>query len=130
MKANELRIGNMIYFPYLIENVLYEADTITGLYQNSITVKSRPYTALTYDSIKPLKITKELLNRFGIEEYDRMGDIKFLAFRNPELFDFNFMLCDGVLKVSFYQLDWKRAFEIKYIHQLQNLYFALTGQEL
>ena len=34
---------------------------------------------------------------------------------------------DGTLKECFYKNGY---FIIKYVHQLQNLYFALTGEEL
>jgi hypothetical protein len=117
MKANELRIGNLLSAHWKNEpfkvtgEIIYEVENYEHEYN-------------------PIPLTEEWLEKFGLEVYDVMGGNIFLAFRQIEPYDFNFMLCDGALKVSFYRLNWDRSFEIKHVHQFQNLYFALTGEEL
>ena len=59
------------------------------------------------EQYEPIPLTEECLLRFGFES------------KNPVLFTNS----DGD---SFYLDDTK----IKHVHQLQNLYFALTGEEL
>lgn len=125
MKANELRIGNYV------QRIGYPLK-VTGIKGGDVWVDGNAVELeyYVYDGINPIPITEEWLVKFGFEVYDVMGDNIFLAFRQIEPFNFNFMLCGVVLKVSFYRLDWEKSFECKYVHQLQNLYFALTGEEL
>lgn len=107
MKSNELRIGNLVSK----EGLVYEADFITiRMAQN----------------YKPIPLTEELLLKFGFEEYGDIHD--------------NFMYKDWIwYSLNEKCLDIRRGeshpwtlipLSIKYVHQLQNLYFALTGEEL
>ncbi len=119
MKANELRIGN-----YFIRNG--EIDTVYEL-------DSEPHddhpriNYLGCNSAKPIPLTEEWLIKFG------WGKGKY----DTEYYD-NVSLKQGVL---FYNIDAKilcvetnsdviEISTIKYVHQLQNLYFVLTGTEL
>lgn len=68
--------------------------------------------------IRPIPLTEEWLLKFGFEKsgdhYNKwVDDVRAFILLN------DFTLCDIDLKV-----------EIKYVHQLQNLYFALTGKEI
>jgi len=82
---------------------------------------------------KPILLTEEWLFSFGFEIYAESVIMK--AFKigfNEITQDYLFDLCwikdlDGKDKHPFYK---NGRFEIKYIHQLQNLYFALTNEEL
>lgn len=114
MKANELRIGNYYY-----EGVnILKVKTIThydglGSFVNHID---------TLDTdIHPIQLTEEWLLKFGFE-HSRVG-----------LFGNNYIL-NGVsiqLKgLGVYMFVHHARCEIQYVHQLQNLYFALTGEEL
>lgn len=119
MIASELRIGNFI-----------GSTKIDGGFIVGKISKSKINGHLTFDVIEPIPISIVWLNRFDIQVYDIMGGNIFLAFREIWSYDINFMLVDDVLKVSLYGADWKKAVQIKYVHQLQNLFFALMGEEL
>jgi len=110
MKANELRIGNLYYFFNGTNNILSEVESVNSCQIDGIVD--------TDSRIKPVPLTEEWLLKFGFTENDINGDsIKFqkLPF---ELVSGN----DGIY------YDYK--LKVEYVHQLQNLVHALTGQEL
>ena len=113
MEANELRIGNLVEYLGEFKEVL-GMDEETVFLKNTVSVNY-----LDLDEISPILLTKEWLLNFG---FDKIG----------VNFDFkNFVLWGNCLdsKVSFRLLDNEKI-EIKHVHQLQNLYFALTNNEL
>jgi hypothetical protein len=109
MKPNELRIGNYIYLSDK-EKVweILDGHEIDECYEN-------PYT-------KSIYLTEEWLLKLGFQSnpYQDRYEKGVLHIE-----------CDktkGYLQLWCEQLP--QAIFIKYVHQLQNLYFALTGQEL
>jgi hypothetical protein len=108
MTANELRIGNLVLDG---KNRIVEVDSITELGINiehdSLTLFFEPFNPFgdedNNDVIKPIPLTEEWLLKFGFE-------------------------CVYTLDRSFQHLDCE--YDLEYVHQLQNLYFALTGEEL
>lgn len=114
MKAKELRIGN-----YYIENnqvCRVEHYDISSAYFNP-------------DMYKPIPLTEEWLLKFGfVWELDKSYSLTINE--NNGLFiwvDLNTLHPIAELIDS---SDRVVANHIEYIHQLQNLYFALTGEEL
>lgn len=104
MKANELRIGNLVYDNERIYQI-YSGTEIGNKHNDN--------------NFKPIPLTEEWLVKFGIgvEKGDKIKHIK-------GMYGIHFEM----KKSSFHILpDIKH---IKYVHQLQNLYFALTGEEL
>ena len=102
MKANELRIGN-----YYIENnqvCRVEHYDISSAYFNP-------------DMYKPIPLTEGWLLKFGFEKKIGWDDLIYHVKNNVDLYEF----------LSGYEYY---DFHIKHVHQLQNLYFALTGEEL
>jgi hypothetical protein len=118
MKASELRIENLIYNKQ--GNIVY--------------VNTNHLTLLSYgieNEFQPIPLTEEWLLKFGFA-FRKMGaggavftrhnghwykdDIPYFAGSNGKHFDIFLQFGDGV--------------EIQYVHQFQNLYFALTGEEL
>ena len=118
MKAEELRIGNLF-----IEENSNEIIKVIELTTKNIT--------FTGDfkgkwQAKPIEITHEWLLRFGFEILtDSKKGFKSTSYSYRKgiyiCIGFNY----GVVTFDFWQGNEK-----KYIHELQNLYFALTGQEL
>jgi uncharacterized protein YmfQ (DUF2313 family) len=116
MTAKEFRIGNLIQWlsTGTIETVM---DIVT--YKGRV---DRINNVSIHDCM-PIPLTEEWLLKFGFERiYDcktcyklEFDDIRTLEFLNTELF------C--------YLNDYKVS-HLKFVHQLQNLYFALTGNEL
>lgn len=114
MKANELRIGNWVEQPN-------DGVTRVTAILNDLQIKTE--TGYIDKYCRPIPLTEEWLLKFGFEKADEIYFIEFDVYSmtikeyekgkyilNPET-HFNYV-------------------DIEYVHQLQNLYFALTGQEL
>jgi hypothetical protein len=109
MKAEELRIGNWIK---------YEGNEIQLTKQK---FKLSVFTLGLDELHEPIPLTKEWLIRFGFE-YNYSFDLY-----SKSGFDIQ-LLENGI---EFYIGEYGSYFTwIECIHSLQNLYFALTGQEL
>lgn len=136
MKANELRIGNYVNVPRK-EQSPFRVDYFDNVkvYQDNGTYECTPIGEipmhpLTWDlaDIEGIPLTPEILEKCGFEE-EITQDIMYhhhSGFFFFELWDKENRRSNG------YWLKFLNKFdlEIKYLHQLQNLYFAISGQEL
>lgn len=127
IKANELRIGNCV-------NIGYDT-TILRLMENSCFVNTPfgtlPQLSQRYDEVRPIPLTPELLENCGF--MDVSDNKNGLAFRiNINNCDeFCYYLEDEYLRWQTQGSGFTRPLKhLKFLHQLQNLYFALTGEEL
>jgi hypothetical protein len=115
MKANELRIGNFIKFSE--DGTIFTVDSIE---EKGLVVQNEQETAwIELEEFEPIHLNEEWLLKFGFiksSDNNYYKDGKFTIYNRFK----NFGLIGGLL-------SWK---EFKYAHQLQNLYFALTGEEL
>jgi hypothetical protein len=111
MKASEFRIGNWIYIPQTKTN-----EQIGSIEENGrFTTKNYKSSYSSIECLEPIPLTEEWLLKFGFKN-NRLG-----------LFDCIKVVEDIGFHISFIQRHLK---EVQYVHQLQNLYFALTGEEL
>lgn len=134
MEANELRIGNCLNFPCdsNIEEFSWFVSDIKYLNYDYDT-KQCFVNDTPLDETKPISLTEEWLVRFGFlkkETNNEYGWYKNCLNRqlcwchsNFISIEFNIGQCDEFTNTL---LD----IECKHVHQLQNLYFALTGEEL
>lgn len=108
MKSTELRIGNYV-------NTLDGILKVDGIGDYVLIEKY----AYSFSDIKPIPLTEEILLKCGfvkgLNEYNIM---RFNIFKPVDYV--GYLFCEGNLVLR----------EIKYLHTLQNLYFALTNQEL
>jgi len=129
MKASIPRLGNYVL---AIDNVFGEVFGIDGM---EITMLNYPYTDIIpftqpVDVLKGIPRNEGWLAKFGfdksIRKLDRNGgeywsDIGLVLVNddvdNPEW---------GYL----FTMNGESLIVVKYVHQLQNLYFALSGEEL
>jgi len=121
MKAEELRLGNLVsnMNPRHNDSIL----TIESIGDNhEVNVFYRKYLL---SELEPIPLTEEWLLKFGFEFHTNANcqnfyyaKDAFICIRADEDFEW-FRYYNG----DFYH-------ELKYVHQLQNLYFALTGEEL
>ena len=103
MKATELRIGNYVTKD---DNQIYVTDFITINMAHNY---------------KPSPLTEEWPLKFRFKRLSHSND--YLKG------DFKIDL-KGYFFIYIKDIGWILLCQVKYIHKLQNLYFALTGQEL
>jgi hypothetical protein len=109
LKANELRIGNWHWG---------DGNPIQITAKDILDLSDDPQD----DFYQPIPLTEEWLLKFGFEKNKNnrfvllTGDVDILFTE-----DLDGWVCDGInFSVNC----------LSYVHQLQNLYFALTGEEL
>tara|TARA_R110000772_G_scaffold268686_3_gene397514 strand:+ start:2835 stop:3251 length:417 start_codon:yes stop_codon:yes gene_type:complete len=132
IQSKELRIGNLVLDRggklILIDHWEYEDKVSTKRKEDS-----HPLTEFV-DYLTPIPLTEEWLLKFGFENI-RGNFFKSKIYGNDEyiLIDLN-QDCDNVYLKQINTDGENDAIllhnEIKYVHQLQNLYFALTNVEL
>lgn len=111
MKSTELRIGNLIQSAH---GSIVIVETISPM-----TVGMIPSNSAAYDCISPIPLTEEWLARFGFE-YERSLSLYMFEHMGFKEGDLNTLLL-------FYG---EGTVNCQYVHQLQNIVFALTGEEL
>lgn len=135
ISANELRIGNW----FKNGNNFYQSTGVLklGSYYKSITGHGDIFAY--YEALEPIPLTEKILLKCGFEkiltfnEWRRNKILKHEHFNFPlyehekinmylyPFFGGNFLFYNGcTMNVS----------HMPYLHQLQNLYYALTGKEL
>jgi len=128
MDAKELRIGNYVYFPFTKEVVKIlgiNAHEINGKIENSISfMNGLNLYCEKLEKLKAIELTDEFLEKLGFKNvFDNEFNTSF-SFNNVE-----YHIPKHQLNTNF--VFFKRlSFKTKNVHELQNLYFALTGEEL
>lgn len=111
IKANELRLGNWVD--------LFDSETGHNFVQAT-------YSLLNAENfIDPIPLTPEILERCGFN-FDEVQ-------MNIPGHDYEFVFDKDGLKYGYHGEDGfirETRQPMLYLHQLQNLYFALTGEEL
>ena len=122
MKANELRLKNLILHDGVAKEVIALAD-------EDIVVKD---FAGKPDSFEPIELTEEWLVKFGFrpESTWNKDEMSFnISLNNKNAISINPYDCSFCVGANEWT-EWTFPMDIFYVHQLQNLYFALTGEEL
>jgi hypothetical protein len=111
MKAEELRIGNLVSSI----GIIYKVTSI-DIHGNIKGVEGS--TSFNLDkTANSIPLTEEWILKFGFDDLGTYGYGRG-----------NFHIC--LHENEFYFPINNRKVFIKYVHQLQNLYFALTGEDL
>lgn len=120
MKANELRIGNWIEWDddsheqFQVENITFHE------FEESGDEKIYFVNGGLFDDMLPIPLTTEWLTKFGFEKNNGIWSKQSLQ-----------VYQQLPLRLFWYNEDFVVELKsILYVHQLQNLYFALTGEEL
>lgn len=133
MKANELRLGNWVNIPscginatidiignkrFCIDNTNIDLDTDD--------------TSFDLEDASPIQLTEEWLLRFGFSEIGITANTEYYVLEVSENMDIEVELNPSRVLLSVGREINVVASELKmeYVHQLQNLYFVLTGKEL
>lgn len=135
MKASELRLGNRVYWESALGVLNAEKLSIADW----VAIAEEAEGSQHY---KPIPITEEWLKEFGFEfrDYfvnDEEDDEIFMSYRlkiEKTLMSFELSMNPDGYHDFLVHFTWQSESgviaRIQFIHQLQNLYFALTGKEL
>lgn len=120
MEASELRIGNWVSYKTLDNNDNW------GVKYTQIEAEDIPRMYYSGNIYEPIPLTEERLEEFG-----------FLKWNDEGLY---IEAIPNVLRMFLYPIENSNAFavhwdhnwitSVEYAHQLQNLFFCLTGEEL
>jgi hypothetical protein len=123
IQLNELRIGNFIKGPLTINGVFYpdiaplEPIELQLKLEHFVWFKANPDL---YKSIEPIPLDEEWMAKFSdAKEHELKWDLHQYI-----------MVVLRYEKYFLYYADKGYLFDVKHVHQLQNICFALTGEEL
>jgi len=127
MESKDLRIGNLIFAEKKIVEVNY-------LNPYSIGWGDGNFAPNKFDFFAPIPLTKEWLLKLGFKEYDETLMFSIIAG--------NYYDCRNNLKIKHLKIkftdanNWRienfgnKMVYVNYVHQLQNLYFAIMNVDL
>jgi hypothetical protein len=123
MKANELRLGNWVKGSFLGELCKV---TQLGHEKYHEYVGAEGIGFYGQNGFEPIPLTPEILVKAGFENKSSTTDY---------IFEYGQFIIGGTRKRLFPSVWGEDGLQdygdlIEYVHQLQNLYFALTGKEL
>lgn len=128
MKPTDVRIGDLVKY----DGRIFEIHAIDKDYPH-LNTEEFGVGVVGWDDIEGVQLTEEILLMVGfkkVKDHSRHFPIEFYHYQND--YCWVYLLDDGVFEIEIITIDERhnlcRAY--KYIHELQNLYFALTGEEL
>jgi hypothetical protein len=130
LSARELRIGNWVntseragvHYQICRQGIIRTINNATA----NITPEKciSPIVTVNFKNIDPIPLTEEWLLKFGFE----IKEVGYGCHANYP--DFHLWLDIDCDYWAFIIEENGKCIELKYVHQLQNLYFALYGNEL
>ena len=127
MKATELRIGNLVWDDYSGEMIVSGISKPNGL-KESLSLKKLdglPEGSYLCEGIQPIPLTEELLLKFGNAEKGIFPNEVVIYDRFIFIWKENYKYW-YVVTIEHQEYLTK----IEFVHEYQNFYFALTGEEL
>ncbi len=122
MNAKELRIGNWILLETQVTLPSWHRVMPKDIYDISEGL-------ITLQSLSPIPLTPEILEKAGFVRPSEIRDASWDAYILNGLMALVIKRYDGWMVMN-YDGSFFSSVILKYLHQLQNLYFALTGTEL
>lgn len=120
LQANEFRIGNLVKY----EGNVYAIDSISKEFPTLNTMEFG-IGVVDWNNIEPVPLAEELLVKVGFEK--QKNNWKKLTICNDWTNIFWESLAGIEISVNKHSIMLPH---INYVHQLQNLYFTLTNEEL
>lgn len=116
----ELRVGNLIEVNISFESEDWRVFNVTAPVISTIMD--------CHDSYRPIPLTAEWLERLGFEgninDGYALNGVELDYLTTEDNFQFEYGIPNAKRGVAWILVD------IKYVHQLQNLFYCLTGEEL
>ena len=136
MKANELRINNLLLKDNNIEKVaVINCDNTIRIFSKTEKENGLTYGCYPLSFFNPITLTEEWLLKFGYKDAIGIGyknNIITITFTNNQFIeiDLNTKIvslggCDSCTEWQVFEIK-----NIEFVHQWQNIYFALTNNEL
>ena len=143
----ELRIGN--YVNFIVKTTdnkdIKILSKVECLHRNVAELSDgiNTFTAAYVTNIEAIPLTEEILLSFGFMKKDENGRYGYIYFKSHN--DYNYVVERDFNKYPshFFGIEYTDSpnpeddykpehfsFDMKYVHQLQNMWFALTGEEL
>jgi hypothetical protein len=120
MKANELRIGNLVLTDRnnSIKTIVEVRLFMSSVEYISTDTNYKHQSMVDYERLIPIPITEDWLLKFGFEhDSDLVNSLcKSGIWFNVKNMEATFLS--------------QKLRKINYVHELQNIYFSLTGEEL
>ncbi len=134
METKELRIGNWIYLCGYLHGFEIRFDgaeremELSGFILGKL-LSYRPGKTFDFiNEVKPIKLTEEWFIRLGLSQYNNNELDPLQAYQYKITYEA--VYSDWIIYFQqFEKNDWT-VFTVSYVHQLQNLFFALTSNEL
>ena len=142
MKASELRIGNFVNS--IAEGLRSGYGKVKSIEEDGAVImfRSGHIKRIPSDYLEPIAVTEEILSRYGFNMYDyefETDDSDAMVYyqklkegTDKCFFEVGLMPCgehEFIFKSHYADAELVIA-KFSHLHQLQNLYFTLTGQEL
>ena len=129
MKANELRIGKLIHNPVQNIDLRVTVDLLSRINYDCFNTQMNPK-----DKFQPIPLTEEWLLKLGFNKDYKNGWIG-IDVESESGMTIDFVLAEPLnmgewQKYYAFVYDSYRFTKLEYVHELQNLYFALTNEEL
>ena len=121
MEATELRLNNFVIYEDEIVPVMGMENNYNGLL-----VKIDSNHVIDCKELEPIALTAEWFSRLGFKEAYRSSTRVRFELSNYCRYDFD--LSSNKILQGF--LFFGNYIKCNYLHQLQNIYFTLTGEEL
>ena len=128
IKINELRIGNSLQ----LDGEIYQVNELRNTLQcvelirpdrNNPKLNEYEECDLDYNGLMPILLTGELLVNLGFE---KIG----IAYINGEYIAKQQSDNEWTIDIEPVNMVYHTISTLKYVHELQNLFFSITGEEL
>jgi hypothetical protein len=136
MKASELRIGNLVKY----DNRIFEIDSIAKVFP-TLNTDEFGIGVIDYNNIEPIFLTIEWLLKIGFVYQEKNQWFELNVIKEDlekDIYDLSIISLgdiDTIPAIWIGNFAKNIGFDVAdnkctYVHQIQNLYFALTGKEL
>lgn len=122
IKANELRTGNLVLFNGKVVKI-----SEVGRLTIEVEINELKYLYCKIEDLKPIPLTEEWLLKFGWGKGEYDTEYVDNVSLKQECLSYNVGAKMFCIETNGDIMEIKH---IRYVHQLQNIFYCLTGQEL
>jgi hypothetical protein len=142
MKLTELRLSSLFYPIDRVKEINLPIETpfkvctigfkIEAIPYNKVPAQVEKWTEFNPKDLSPIPLTEKWLLEFGFDKKYKRGYI------GKEFSNQDFVLSEPFVigewqknyTFEFTASGWSKYKEFKYVHELQNFYFVMTGEDL